>query len=224
VRREGLLRVVVVAIVGSAGCGGEVTLHLLSGLGQDAGDAFDAATSDRNLGGTEQESGLSDGNETSRADGDADGGETPPPIGVAVEVVSNYSGTCLDVGSSKQPGSMLSLTVCQGLAEQLLVLRKDGTNGTNGASYSMLNPNSGLCVAVEEKDGAVANETGLELAKCSDVSTQLFDAERTTGGYVFTSEAEGLLCIDDEAFGAGNGAPLIMYACNAGTNQQWSLR
>jgi hypothetical protein len=148
-----------------------------------------------------------------------EGGTNPPPVGVALELVSDYSGTCVDVGSTKLSGTALSLTVCQDLAEQLLVLRAVGT-----ASYSMFNPNSGKCVAVDEPDGQVLNGAGLELQECSDASAQLFRLQGTTGAYFFIARVGNFVCLDDAAFGANNGAPIVVYGCNSGINQQWSLR
>jgi alpha-glucosidase len=152
----------------------------------------------------------------SDAPADAGGALTPPPVGIALEIVSDYSGTCVDVGSTKESGSVLSLTVCQNLAEQLLVLRGAG------ASYSMFNPNSGKCVGVEE-DGGIPNGTGLALQSCSDASTQMFTVEGSTGAYVFVSKAGGSVCLDDAARGASSGTPVVVYSCNSGPNQTWNL-
>jgi hypothetical protein len=212
-RRPGVRLVFAIATLVTA-CNGLVGNESVSVWEPEAG-TFDATTRD---------AGESVGTpDASATPGDADAapsddgsGTTPPLVGIAVEIVSNYSGTCVDVGSTKQSGSVLSLTVCEKLAEQLLVLR------SLGASYSIFNPNSGKCVSVQEEDGGVPNGTRLELQECGDASAQLFEVKGTTGAYLFISRAGGL-CLDDAAFGASSGAPVVVYSCNSGTNQQWSL-
>ena len=176
------------------------------GDGGDGGDARGAPDVD-----------AAPGEAPTDAPADAGSTLTPPPVGIALEIVSDYSGTCVDVGSTNQSGSLLSLTVCQNLAEQLLVLR------SAGASYSMFNPNSGKCVGAEEQDGGIPNGVGLELQSCSDASTQMFNVEGSAGSYVFVSRAGGSVCVDDAARGASSGTPVVLYSCNSGPNQTWNL-
>jgi hypothetical protein len=138
------------------------------------------------------------------------------PIGIAREIVSNWAGTCIDVGDAGESGSPLTLAPCGDLAEQLIVFRSAGSG-----AYALFNPKSGLCIGAEAQDGGTANGTPLTLQACGETPAQSFNLKGSAGAYFLV--APGDFCMDDKGFGTTSGTPVHLWGCNGQLNQEWSV-
>jgi hypothetical protein len=137
------------------------------------------------------------------------------PTGIAREVVSNWAGTCIDVGTGES-GSSLTLAPCGDLAEQLIVFRSAGSG-----AYALFNPKSGLCIGADAPDGGTANGTPLTLQAWSETPAQSFTLKGSAGAYFLV--APGDFCVDDKGFGTASGTPVRLWGCTGGLNQEWAV-
>ncbi|WP_030839113.1 RICIN domain-containing protein [Streptomyces sp. NRRL S-475] len=124
-------------------------------------------------------------------------------------LIARHSSKCADVTSqSLWAGAQIKQYDCNGGANQKYWFKSVGSG-----YYQLMVRNSGLCV--QENASTVTQEN------CAASATNQQWSLTTTGSYVkVTSRASGE-CLDVNGASTANGAALITYTCNAGTNQQW---
>ncbi|MCX3287742.1 RICIN domain-containing protein [Streptomyces sp. NEAU-H22] len=125
-------------------------------------------------------------------------------------LIARHSSKCADVTSqSLWAGAQIKQYDCNGGANQKYWFKSVGSG-----YYQLLVRNSSLCV--QENANTVTQEN------CASSATNQQWSLTTTGSYVnVTSRASGE-CLDVNGASTANGAALITYTCNAGTNQQWT--
>ncbi|MFF7718068.1 RICIN domain-containing protein [Streptomyces luteogriseus] len=125
-------------------------------------------------------------------------------------LIARHSSKCADVTSqSLWAGAQIKQYDCNGGANQKYWFKSVGSG-----YYQLMVRNSGLCV--QENASTVTQEN------CAASATNQQWSLTTTGSYVkVTSRASGE-CLDVNGASTANGAALITYTCNAGTNQQWT--
>ncbi|MFD7244779.1 RICIN domain-containing protein [Streptomyces massasporeus] len=125
-------------------------------------------------------------------------------------LIARHSSKCADVTSqSLWAGAQIKQYDCNGGGNQKYWFKSVGSG-----YYQLMVRNSSLCV--QENASTVTQEN------CNSSATNQQWSLTTTGSYVnVTSRASGE-CLDVNGASTANGAALITYACNAGTNQQWT--
>ncbi|NEE15743.1 family 43 glycosylhydrolase [Streptomyces sp. SID7499] len=125
-------------------------------------------------------------------------------------LIARHSSKCADVTSqSLWAGAQIKQYDCNGGGNQKYWFKSVGSG-----YYQLMVRNSSLCV--QENAGTVTQEN------CNSSATNQQWSLTTTGSYVnVTSRASGE-CLDVNGASTANGAALITYTCNAGTNQQWT--
>lgn len=125
-------------------------------------------------------------------------------------LIARHSSKCADVTSqSLWAGAQIKQYDCNGGANQKYWFKSVGSG-----YYQLMVRNSGLCV--QENASTVTQEN------CASSATNQQWSLTTTGSYVnVTSRASGE-CLDVNGASTANGAALITYTCNGGTNQQWT--
>jgi hypothetical protein len=140
-----------------------------------------------------------------------------PPVDVAVEIVSAFSGNCIDVGGNTEGGgSVVVQNPCTHTAEQLFVLK------TTVDGLLISNPNSGMCIGVRNVDGGNLSKAPVQLLECSAGSADVFKLVDDSGPFFFILQDANYPCLDDEGFGAAPDAAVQLFGCNGGPNQLWS--
>ncbi|MEW2805755.1 RICIN domain-containing protein [Streptomyces massasporeus] len=125
-------------------------------------------------------------------------------------LIARHSSKCADVTSqSLWAGAQIKQYDCNGGGNQRYWFKSVGSG-----YYQLVVRNSSLCV--QENASTVTQEN------CNSSATNQQWSLTTTGSYVnVTSRASGE-CLDVNGGSTANGAALITYTCNAGTNQQWT--
>ncbi|SMQ19763.1 Ricin-type beta-trefoil lectin domain-containing protein [Streptomyces sp. Ag82_O1-12] len=125
-------------------------------------------------------------------------------------LIARHSSKCADVTSqSLWAGAQIKQYDCNGGANQKYWFKSVGSG-----YYQLMVRNSSLCV--QENASSVTQEN------CASSATNQQWSLATTGSYVnVTSRASGE-CLDVNGASTANGAALITYTCNGGTNQQWT--
>ncbi|MEU0893752.1 RICIN domain-containing protein [Streptomyces massasporeus] len=125
-------------------------------------------------------------------------------------LIARHSSKCADVTSqSLWAGAQIKQYDCNGGGNQKYWFKSVGSG-----YYQLMVRNSSLCV--QENASTVTQEN------CNSSATNQQWSLTTTGSYVnVTSRASGE-CLDVNGGTTANGAALITYTCNAGTNQQWT--
>jgi streptogrisin C len=127
--------------------------------------------------------------------------------GVVREIVSNFSGRCIDVPWSRfVDGAPLHQWTCNGSSAQ----RWTFVDGTVRAG--------GLCMDVAW--GSTANGATIQLAHCSGHPAQQFTL--TAAGDLVSVLANK--CVDVKDWNPNNGARLQTWSCAGTANQRWHLR
>lgn len=125
-------------------------------------------------------------------------------------LTARHSGKCADVTSqSYAAGAQLKQYDCNGGGNQRFWFRNAGSG-----YYNLMARHSSLCV--QENSTTVTQES------CGTGTNQQWSVVVASGSYVtIRSRATGE-CLDVNGGSTANGAALITYACNGGTNQQWT--
>ncbi|MFE1941843.1 RICIN domain-containing protein [Streptomyces massasporeus] len=125
-------------------------------------------------------------------------------------LIARHSSKCADVTSqSLWAGAQIKQYDCNGGGNQKYWFKSVGSG-----YYQLMVRNSSLCV--QENASTVTQEN------CASSATNQQWSLTTTGSYVtVTSRASGE-CLDVNGASTANGAALITYTCNGGTNQQWT--
>ncbi|MFD5742145.1 RICIN domain-containing protein [Streptomyces massasporeus] len=125
-------------------------------------------------------------------------------------LIARHSSKCADVTSqSLWAGAQIKQYDCNGGGNQKYWFKSVGSG-----YYQLMVRNSSLCV--QENASTVTQEN------CASSAANQQWSLTTTGSYVsVTSRASGE-CLDVNGASTANGAALITYTCNAGTNQQWT--
>lgn len=136
-------------------------------------------------------------------------GWVAPPVPVAMHLVGDQSGRCLDVtGGGQDDGTPVSIFSCAGgAANQLWTQQPDGT----------LTVYRGKCLDTLQGpvEGSVAGVRG-----CSGGAGQQWRLD-PNGAIVGVQSG---LCLDVNNMNTANGAKVTLWHCNGGSNQKWQLR
>ncbi|MGW0187827.1 RICIN domain-containing protein [Streptomyces sp. NPDC003362] len=125
-------------------------------------------------------------------------------------LVARHSGRCADVTSQSQwAGAQIKQYDCNGGSNQKYWFRSVG-----GGYYQLAARHSSLCV--QENASTVTQEN------CAGSATSQQWSLTTTGSYVTVRSRATGECLDVNGGSTANGAAIITYACNGGTNQQWT--
>ncbi|WP_432156271.1 RICIN domain-containing protein [Streptomyces sp. bgisy153] len=125
-------------------------------------------------------------------------------------LIARHSGRCADVVSRSQwPGGRIKQYDCNGGGNQSFWFRP-----VDDGSYQLMARHSSLCVQENATD--VTQET------CDASVTAQQWTLTTTGGYVNVRSRATGECLDVSGTSTANSAAIITYACNGGTNQQWT--
>ncbi|MDK1345622.1 RICIN domain-containing protein [Streptomyces sp. 378] len=125
-------------------------------------------------------------------------------------LIARHSSKCVDVTSqSLRAGAQLKQYDCNGGANQKYWFKSVG-----GGSYQLMVRNSSLCL--RENASTVTQEN------CDASATNQQWSLTTTGSYVNVKSRATGECLDVNGASTANGAALITYTCNGGTNQQWT--
>ncbi|MFJ9584082.1 RICIN domain-containing protein [Streptomyces acidicola] len=125
-------------------------------------------------------------------------------------LIARHSSKCADVTSqSLWAGAQIKQYTCNGGNNQKYWFKSVGSG-----YYQLMVRNSSLCV--QENASTVTQEN------CDSSATGQQWSLTTTGSYVnIKSRATGE-CLDVNGASTADSAALITYACNSGTNQQWT--
>ncbi|GGZ32052.1 RICIN domain-containing protein [Streptomyces poonensis] len=125
-------------------------------------------------------------------------------------LVARHSGRCADVTSQSQwPGAQLKQYDCNGGGNQRFWFRPVG-----GGYHQLAARHSSLCV--RENAASVTQEN------CDASATAQQWSVTSTGGYVTVRSRATGECLDVNGASTADSAAIITYACNGGTNQQWT--
>ncbi|MGC5034798.1 RICIN domain-containing protein [Streptomyces sp. DT190] len=125
-------------------------------------------------------------------------------------LIARHSSRCADVTSqSLWQGAQLKQYDCNGGANQKYWFRSVG-----GGSYQLMVRNSSLCV--QENANTVTQEN------CDASAPSQQWSLTTTGSHLNVRSRASGECLDVNGGSTANGAAIITYTCNGGTNQQWS--
>lgn len=125
-------------------------------------------------------------------------------------LIARHSAKCADVTSqSLWAGAQIKQYTCNGGNNQKYWFKSVGSG-----YYQLMTRHSSLCV--QENANTVTQE------KCNSSSTGQQWSLTTSGSYVkVVSRASGE-CLDVNGASTADGAAIITYTCNSGTNQQWT--
>ncbi|MET9967556.1 RICIN domain-containing protein [Streptomyces sp. NPDC006356] len=125
-------------------------------------------------------------------------------------LIARHSGRCADVTSqSLWAGAQIKQYDCNGGNNQKYWFKSVGSG-----YYQLMVRNSSLCV--QENANTVTQEN------CNASSTGQQWSLTTTGSYVNIKSRASGECLDVNGASTANGAAIITYTCNGGTNQQWT--
>jgi hypothetical protein len=125
-------------------------------------------------------------------------------------LIARHSSKCADVTSqSLWAGAQIKQYDCNGGANQKYWFKSVGSG-----YYQLMVRNSSLCV--QENASTVTQEN------CAASATNQQWSLTTTGSYVNVRSRASGECLDVNGASTANGAALITYTCNGGTNQQWT--
>ncbi|MGW0609222.1 RICIN domain-containing protein [Streptomyces sp. NPDC002788] len=125
-------------------------------------------------------------------------------------LIARHSSKCADVTSqSLWAGAQLKQYDCNGGTNQKYWFKSLGSG-----YYQLMVRNSSLCV--RENASTVTQEN------CNASATSQQWSLTTTGSYVNVKSRASGECLDVNGGSTANGAALITYTCNGGTNQQWT--
>jgi hypothetical protein len=125
-------------------------------------------------------------------------------------LIARHSSRCADVTSqSLWQGAQLKQYDCNGGTNQKYWFRSVG-----GGSYQLMVRNSSLCV--QENANTVTQEN------CDASAPSQQWSLTTTGSHLNVRSRASGECLDVNGGSTANGAAIITYTCNGGTNQQWS--
>jgi hypothetical protein len=125
-------------------------------------------------------------------------------------LIARNSSKCADVTSqSLWQGAQIKQYDCNGGTNQ-----KYWFKPLSGGYYQLMVRNSSLCV--QENASTVTQEN------CNSSATSQQWSLTTTGSYVTVKARASGECLDVNGGSTANGAAVITYTCNGGTNQQWT--
>ncbi|MFI8165099.1 family 43 glycosylhydrolase [Streptomyces sp. NPDC085931] len=125
-------------------------------------------------------------------------------------LIARHSSRCADVTSqSLWAGTQIKQYDCNGGANQRYWSKPVG-----GGYHQLMVRNSSLCV--QENANTVTQED------CDASAAGQQWSLTTTGSYVNVKSRASGECLDVNGASTANGAAVITYACNGGTNQQWT--
>ncbi|MFJ1962115.1 RICIN domain-containing protein [Streptomyces massasporeus] len=125
-------------------------------------------------------------------------------------LIARHSSKCADVTSqSLWAGAQIKQYDCNGGGNQKYWFKSVGSG-----YYQLMVRNSSLCV--QENASTVTQEN------CASSATNQQWSLTTTGSYVNVIARASGECLDVNGASTANGAALITYTCNGGTNQQWT--
>jgi serine/threonine protein kinase len=122
-------------------------------------------------------------------------------------------GMCLDVGgAATNDGATVDLYDCNDTGAQVWQPQSNG---------ELVNPQSGKCL---DDAGSGGSGTQLQLQDCTGGADQTWKLP-TTAARTGTGTITGYqgLCLDDSGGSTANSNPVIVYACNGGSNQSWTV-
>ncbi|MEV6382367.1 RICIN domain-containing protein [Streptomyces sp. NPDC051773] len=125
-------------------------------------------------------------------------------------LVARHSSKCADVTSQSQwAGAQIKQYACNGGNNQKYWFKSVG-----GGYYQLMTRHSSLCV--QENANTVTQEN------CNSSNTAQQFSLTTTGSYVNVKSRASGECLDVNGASTADGAAIITYTCNSGTNQQWT--
>lgn len=125
-------------------------------------------------------------------------------------LVARHSSRCADVTSQSQwPGAQVKQYDCNGGGNQRFWFRSVGSG-----YHQLVARHSSLCLRENAADVTQEN--------CDADATAQQWSVTSTGGYVTVRSRATGECLDVNGGSTANSAALITYACNGGTNQQWT--
>ncbi|ULR54254.1 RICIN domain-containing protein [Streptomyces deccanensis] len=125
-------------------------------------------------------------------------------------LVARHSSKCADVTSQSQwAGAQIKQYACNGGNNQKYWFKSVG-----GGYYQLMTRHSSLCV--QENANTVTQEN------CNSSNTAQQFSLTTTGSYVNVKSRATGECLDVNGASTADGAAIITYTCNSGTNQQWT--
>ena len=128
---------------------------------------------------------------------------------VSVSVIRGYDGKCLDdKGNSSANRAKVIIWGC------------NSSDSAQGFTYSGGElKHNGKCVNDQGNGGS---GTHLILWSCNGASNEKWFHSGSDGEFLLTSQAHGLLCIDDPGNSKTNGTQLIVWKCKNSSNQHWT--
>ncbi|WP_086798272.1 RICIN domain-containing protein [Streptomyces caniscabiei] len=125
-------------------------------------------------------------------------------------LIARHSSKCADVTSQSQwAGAQIKQYSCNGGNNQKYWFKSVG-----GGYYQLMTRHSSLCV--QENANTVTQEN------CNSSNTAQQFSLTTTGSYVNVKSRASGECLDVNGGSTADGAAIITYTCNSGTNQQWT--
>ncbi|MEU0215921.1 RICIN domain-containing protein [Streptomyces sp. NPDC006265] len=125
-------------------------------------------------------------------------------------LIARHSSKCADITSqSLWAGAQIKQYDCNGGGNQKYWFKSVGSG-----YYQLMVRNSSLCV--QENASTVTQEN------CASSATNQQWSLTTTGSYVNVRSRASGECLDVSGASTANGAAIITYTCNGGTNQQWT--
>ncbi|WP_109001101.1 RICIN domain-containing protein [Streptomyces rishiriensis] len=125
-------------------------------------------------------------------------------------LIARHSGKCADVTSqSLWAGAQIKQYDCNGGNNQKYWFKPVGSG-----YYQLIVRNSSLCV--QENANTVTQED------CSATATSQHWSLTPSGSYVNVESRASGKCLDVNGASTANSAAVITYACNGGSNQQWT--
>ncbi|WP_367326112.1 RICIN domain-containing protein [Streptomyces sp. HUAS ZL42] len=125
-------------------------------------------------------------------------------------LIARHSSKCADVtGQSQWQGTQIKQYDCNGGNNQKYWFKSVGSG-----YYQLVVRHSSLCVQ--------ENSTTITQENCNASSTNQQWSLTATGSYVNVKSRATGECLDVSGASTANGAAIITYTCNGGTNQQWT--
>ncbi|WP_060882895.1 RICIN domain-containing protein [Streptomyces caniscabiei] len=125
-------------------------------------------------------------------------------------LIARHSSKCADVTSQSQwAGAQIKQYACNGGNNQKYWFKSVGSG-----YYQLMTRHSSLCV--QENANTVTQEN------CNSSNTAQQFSLTTTGSYVNVKSRASGECLDVNGASTADGAAIITYTCNSGTNQQWT--
>jgi hypothetical protein len=131
------------------------------------------------------------------------------PPAVTVHKVSGFDGKCLDdKGNSSARRTKIILWTCSST---------DKAESWTYTSSHELKIN-GMCL---DAKGSAVSRSPLILWSCTAASNEVW--KHTSGGEYQLKDHDYKLCVNDPGFATRNGTQLMVYSCDSGPNERWSL-